>query len=180
MENKDSKLDDDDEKKEEKQEEEEKKDDKKYEIYDENMIDYYLRCDLYEGTEINDIGILSTGELSVEIHIGNCIAKSTTQHIEDDNAFIVWNEALIHDDEKHPHDNIKHKDDKRKNLLGPFKIHKNWQHDTNIPLPNVYIYLCIEKIFGKNKRPTPVSYYCVPLRKILPELKCGVDSIWST
>ena len=135
------------------------------------MMNYYLRADLYEGTEINDIKGITTGEICVEVHVANCFGRSQLYKVKEDNVFIEWYETLssIRTDKhgaKDLSDITGFGDDEHKDhLIGPFKIAKNWRNDINIPLPDVFIYLCAKELSGKGMK--QVSYYRVPLRQIL-------------
>ena len=54
------------------------------------MMNYYLRADLYEGTEINDIKGITSGEICVEVHVANCFGRSSTMTLKDDHVFIEY------------------------------------------------------------------------------------------
>eukprot|EP01083_Nonionella_stella_P138040 420019_1 len=166
---------------------------KRLEIEDEktsvepDMIDYCLRAELYQGIEINNIKGITTGEVAVEICIANLKVQSKPVKINNKrNMFIEWYETL-----SSPH----RKDD----LIGPFKIHKDWQnnedmerkhdehdHETytiqnqdEIGLPDVFIYLCA-KPFGEQQW-LQASYCRVPLRQILPKGRAetwGRPPVW--
>ena len=137
------------------------------------MMNYYLRADLYEGTEINDIKGITTGEICVEVHVANCFGRSSTMMVKDDNVFIEWYETLSSKkiSDKHSKNlDLNEMADFDKNeikdhLIGPFKIPQNWRTDSSIPLPDVFIYLCAKEL--ASKRMKQVSYYRVSLRQIL-------------
>ena len=160
-----------------KQDEDEKKslldDNDKENVFPE-MMNYYLRADLYEGTEINDIKGITTGEICVEVHVANCYGRSQLFKVKEDNVFIEWYETLssARDDGRHGGKDLNlsdiasfGNDGVKEHLIGPFKIPKNWRDDISIPLPDVFIYLCAKELAGTGMK--QVSYYRVPMRQIL-------------
>ena len=118
------------------------------------MVDYYLRVDVYEGTEINKIKGIDH-KMFVMVSVNEVMARSTPKKIADKNSTVEWFESLMSD--KNP--------DK---CVGPFKLPKGWESDPRpIDLPDVFIYLCYQAKLGK-KEIVQVSYKRVPLNQIIP------------
>ena len=133
-------------------------------------VDYYLRADIYEGTEINDIKGITTGDICVQVHVADTWGESRPRAVKDKNVFVEWYETLS----SHKLQRQKKKDidssgysggEVREHLIGPFKIPEEGIYDRSYPLPDVFIYLCAKELTSKQMK--QVSYYRVPLRQIL-------------
>eukprot|EP01084_Bolivina_argentea_P209778 357250_1 len=135
------------------------------------MIEYYLRCDLYEGTEINKIQGLDH-DIFVQVEITHNKATSQPKQIDDTNSSVKWYETLVSADNQHK-------------CIGPFLLPDEWNENPKpVSLPDVFIYLCVKE-FGSDVI-EKVSYCRVPLNKIIPgptgkgtsEFKSGKKMMW--
>jgi len=136
------------------------------------MVEYYLRCDLYEGTEINQIQGLDH-KMFVQIAVNEHIARSSSKKISEKNSSCKWYEVLKQDGNA----------DK---CIGPFLLPEGWHEDPNpVMLPEVFIYLCVKETLGNKIE--QVSYCRVPLSQIIPastgknrpgKFKAGKKRMW--
>eukprot|EP00485_Elphidium_margaritaceum_P001758 CAMPEP_0202694498 /NCGR_PEP_ID=MMETSP1385-20130828/8345_1 /ASSEMBLY_ACC=CAM_ASM_000861 /TAXON_ID=933848 /ORGANISM="Elphidium margaritaceum" /LENGTH=1708 /DNA_ID=CAMNT_0049350357 /DNA_START=54 /DNA_END=5180 /DNA_ORIENTATION=+ len=122
------------------------------------MVEYYLRADVYEGTEINRIKGFGD-EMFVQIEVCNCIARSSEKKIPDANATVKWYESLISDGGK------------KLKCIGPFYLPLGWNENPEpVQLPDVFIYLCVKEFGGDIEQ---VSYCRVPLSQIIRPAPSG-------
>eukprot|EP01084_Bolivina_argentea_P302872 522854_1 len=135
------------------------------------MIEYYLRCDLYEGTEINKIEGLEH-HMFVQVQITHNCARSQEKRINDKNSSVEWYEVLASPDNA----------DK---CIGPFLLPEGWNENPEpVVLPDVFIYLCVKELLNKDIE--QVSYCRVPLNQIIPgpsgkgtdAFKAGKKRMW--
>ena len=117
------------------------------------MVEYYLKADLYEGTEINQIkGAILDHKMFVMVSVNEVTAMSTDKKVKDKNSSVEWYESLMSDGNP----------DK---CIGPFLLPKRWESDPrHIDLPDVFIYLCVREL----NKIEQVSYRRVPLNQIIP------------
>ena len=85
--------------------------------------------------------------------------------LKDNNAFVQWYETLSSSISNQSKKDKKTKTTNKDHLIGPFQIDSDWRYDDNVPLPDIFIYLCAQEITSKKMK--PVSYYRCPLRQIL-------------
>jgi len=117
------------------------------------MVEYYLRCDLYEGTEINKIKGVDH-KMFVQVAVNEHVARSSAKKISEKNSSCKWYEVLKEDGNE----------DK---CIGPFLLPEGWEKDPNpVILPDVFIYLCVKETLGNKIE--QVSYCRVPLSQIIP------------
>eukprot|EP01084_Bolivina_argentea_P307224 530982_1 len=150
-------------------------------IQEPEAIDYYLKADLYAGTEISDIKLITTGDIWIEVHASNCKGKLNDENKNDKvsgASYIEWYKTLSSNNSN-----------SKQNLIGPFQIPKKWVDLVNaatimnnnseennnsqvknreiekILLPDIFIYLMAKEPITECEQ--PISYCRVPLRQIL-------------
>eukprot|EP01084_Bolivina_argentea_P301152 519463_1 len=135
------------------------------------MIEYYLRCDLYEGTEINKINGLDH-DMFVQVEITHSKAISQSKKINDKNSSVKWYQTLV--SQGNPD-----------GCIGPFLLPDGWNENPKpVVLPDVFIYLCVKE-FGSGDI-EQVSYCRVQMNNIIPapskkgtlEFKSGKKRMW--
>eukprot|EP01084_Bolivina_argentea_P301149 519459_1 len=129
------------------------------------MVEYYLRCDLYEGYVCN-------GDMFVQVEIAHNKAMSQPKKINDNNNGVKWYETLV--SQGNPDQSI-----------GPFLLPDGWNENPKpVVLPDVFIYLCVKE-FGSGDI-EQVSYCRVKMKNIIPapskkgtlEFKPGKKRMW--